>query len=86
MGDGTPGTPRMVSISEGVEANRTVNAMVSGYRIRLSAPDELAALDASLPQLAWLEIADRGKNGSIKLTDLDAAPEPRNLRRLWPGR
>jgi hypothetical protein len=44
--------------------------------------DELAALDTGLPKLAWLEIADRGKNGAIKLTDLDAAPEPRNLRRL----
>jgi len=43
---------------------------------------ELAALDTALPKLDWLEIADRGKNGSIKLTDLDAAPEPRNLRRL----
>ena len=44
--------------------------------------EALAALDTSLPKLAWLEIADRGKNGPIKLTDLDAAPEPRNLRRL----
>jgi hypothetical protein len=43
---------------------------------------ELAALDAALPKLAWLEVADRGKNGPIKLTDLDAAVEPRNLRRL----
>jgi hypothetical protein len=37
---------------------------------------ELAALDAALPKLAWLEIAERGKNGPIKLTHLDAAPEP----------
>ncbi len=36
MGDGAPGAFRMVSINEGVEANRAVNAMVSGYRIRLS--------------------------------------------------
>lgn len=43
---------------------------------------ELAALDAAVPKLAWLEIAERGKNGPIKLTDLDAVPEPRNLRRL----
>jgi Domain of unknown function (DUF4158) len=42
--------------------------------------EALAALDTGLPKLAWLEIADRGKNGPIKLTDLDAAPEPRNLR------
>lgn len=43
---------------------------------------ELAALDAAVPKLAWLEVAERGKQGAIKLTDLDAAPEPRNLRRL----
>ncbi|GAA0919807.1 hypothetical protein Vau01_122710 [Virgisporangium aurantiacum] len=43
---------------------------------------ELAALDAALPKLGWLEIRDRGKQGAIKLTDFDAAPEPRNLRQL----
>jgi TnpA family transposase len=43
---------------------------------------ELAALDVAVPKLAWLEIAERAKNGPIKLTGLDAAPEPRNLRRL----
>jgi TnpA family transposase len=43
---------------------------------------ELAALDAALPKLSWLEIADRGKKGPIKLTHLDALPEPPNLRRL----
>lgn len=35
---------------------------------------ELAALDAAAPKLAWLEIAERGKNGPIKLTDLPAGP------------
>jgi Tn3 transposase DDE domain len=35
-----------------------------------------------VPRLPWLEIADRGKNGPVKLTDLDAAPEPSTLRRL----
>jgi TnpA family transposase len=44
--------------------------------------ETLAALDTGLPKLAWLEIAERGKNGPIKLTGLDAAPEPQNLRRL----
>ncbi|MFF0658732.1 DUF4158 domain-containing protein [Micromonospora tulbaghiae] len=32
---------------------------------------ELAALDAAVPKLAWLEVAERGKQGPIKLTDLD---------------
>ena len=43
---------------------------------------ELDALQVALPKLAWLDIRDRGKQGAIKLTDFDAAPEPRNLRRL----
>jgi hypothetical protein len=43
---------------------------------------ELAALDAAASKLPWLEIAERGRNGPIRLTDLDAAHEPRNLRRL----
>jgi hypothetical protein len=37
------------------------------------------------PTLRWLEMADRGTRGAIKLTPLDAAPEPRNLRRLKKG-
>jgi TnpA family transposase len=44
--------------------------------------DELAALDEQLPGLDWVEVKDRGKQGQIKLTPLDAAPEPRNLRAL----
>jgi TnpA family transposase len=41
----------------------------------------LAALNTALPNLEWLEIAAR-KSGAIRLTPLDALPEPRNLRRL----
>lgn len=41
---------------------------------------ELAALDKQLPTLDWVEVTDRGKQGPIKLTPLDRAPEPRNLR------
>ncbi len=43
---------------------------------------ELATLDEQLPGLDWVDIIDRGKQGPIKLTPLDAAPEPRNLRAL----
>ena len=32
--------------------------------------------------LAWLKIAERRNAGAIRLTPLDAAPEPRYLRRL----
>jgi TnpA family transposase len=42
---------------------------------------ELAALNDALPKLPWLEIADR-PGGAIRLTPLEAAAEPRNLRRL----
>ncbi len=55
-------------------------AFITGLQGEMRA--ELAALDAALPKLAWLQVADRGAKGPIALTDLDAAPEPRNLRRL----
>ncbi len=42
---------------------------------------ELDALHTALPACDWLTISDRAA-GAIKLTPLDAAPEPRNLRRL----
>ena len=45
---------------------------------------ELSALNDALggKGLAWLKIAERRNAGAIRLTPLDAAPEPRNLRRL----
>jgi hypothetical protein len=43
---------------------------------------ELAALDERLPELGWVEVLDRGKRGPIRLTPLNAAPEPTNLRAL----
>jgi hypothetical protein len=43
---------------------------------------ELEALDEAVPGLPWLEIAPRGRHGAIRLTPLDAAPEPANLGRL----
>ncbi len=42
---------------------------------------ELTALNGQLPKLAWVDIAERS-TGAIRLTPLDAVPEPRNLRRL----
>ena len=42
---------------------------------------ELAALDAALPQLSWVEISER-RAGAIKLTAVEAQAEPRNLRRI----
>lgn len=42
---------------------------------------ELRALNDAVPQLEWLEISER-RSGAIRLTALDAQPEPRNLRRV----
>lgn len=42
---------------------------------------ELDALHAAVPSCEWLSIRERA-GGAIKLTPLEAAPEPRNLRRL----
>jgi hypothetical protein len=41
----------------------------------------LAGPDQALPDLDWVEIAERAA-GAIRLTPLEAAPEPRNLRRV----
>ncbi len=50
---------------------------VDGIRGQLRS--ELAALNDAIPKLGWLSIAER-RSGAIKLTPLDAQPEPRNLR------
>jgi hypothetical protein len=42
----------------------------------------LRALNDAAPTLDFLEIRPRGRDGAIKLTPLDAAPEPTNLGRL----
>jgi Domain of unknown function (DUF4158)/Tn3 transposase DDE domain len=41
----------------------------------------LAGLNDALPDLDWADVADRPA-GAIRLTPLEAAPEPRNLRRI----
>jgi TnpA family transposase len=54
-------------------------AFCDALRVEMTAA--LATLNDAIPELDWLEIAQR-KAGPIKLTPLDAAPEPRNLRRI----
>jgi hypothetical protein len=43
---------------------------------------ELGTLNEEAGRLGWVEFRDRGKQGAIKLTPLDLAPEPKNLRAL----
>jgi hypothetical protein len=54
-------------------------AFVDGLRDEMTAA--LGKLDAAIPDLDWLDISDRA-SGAIKLTKYEAAPEPRNLRRV----
>ena len=51
-------------------------------RMRAEMAEALAGLNDHLPELDWVDIRERPKAGPIILTDLDAVPEPRNLRRL----
>lgn len=55
-------------------------AFVADVREEMRA--ELAALHEALPGLDWLDIKADRRQGAIVLTLYDAAPEPRNLRRL----
>jgi len=52
---------------------------IAGLRDELAG--ELTTLNDTLPDLPWLSISD-GRSGAIKLTPVEAQPEPRNLRRL----
>jgi TnpA family transposase len=51
-------------------------------RLREEMETELAALDGEIDRLDWVDIADRGKRGPIRLSPLDAVPEPASLRAL----
>ena len=63
------------------ELRKPMNAEVFTAPLRDEMRAELAALTAALPTVDWLQITDRPA-GAIKLTPIDAAPEPRNLRRI----
>jgi hypothetical protein len=51
-------------------------------QMRAEMAEALADLNDHLPELDWVDIRERPKAGPVILTDLDAVPEPRNLRRL----
>jgi len=54
-------------------------AFIDGLREEMTAA--LDELNTALPTLDWLEITDRA-SGAITLSKYEAAPEPRNLRRI----
>lgn len=43
---------------------------------------ELDALDTAIPDLEWVDITERGRQGAIRLSPLAKVPEPTNLRAL----
>ncbi|MGI8612344.1 MAG: hypothetical protein ACR2KL_00080 [Nocardioidaceae bacterium] len=50
-------------------------------RLRGEMTDALNELNTALPTLDWVDITDRA-SGAITLSKYEAAPEPRNLRRV----
>jgi TnpA family transposase len=50
--------------------------------LRGEVADALADLHGALPGLDWVQLAERKSGGAIKLTPIEAAPEPGNLRRI----
>jgi TnpA family transposase len=61
---------------------KPANADAFVAELRQEMHTELTALHDALPRLDWLDIKANRKQGAIVLTPYDAAPEPRNLRRL----
>jgi len=63
------------------ELRKPVDPAVFVEELREQMRTELAALNAELPHLGWVEITER-RSGAIKLIPVPAQPEPRNLRRV----
>jgi len=63
------------------ELRKPVDPAVFVAELREQMRTELAALNAELPHLGWVEITER-RSGAIKLISVPAQPEPRNLRRV----
>lgn len=58
---------------------RDLKAFTHALRKEMEA--ELGVLDATLPDLEWVDITERN-TGAIRFTTPEASPEPRNLRRF----
>mgnify|MGYP000981002651 CR=1 FL=1 len=63
------------------QLNKPLHAPAFIDELRNELEAELASLNDEAPKLAWLDITDRS-TGAIRLTPLDAQPEPVNLRRM----
>lgn len=63
------------------ELRKPLDPAVFIHELRSEMITELEQLNDSLPNLEWLSIAER-TSGAISLTKYEAAPEPRNLRRI----
>jgi len=63
------------------ELRKPLDPAVFVEELREQMRTELAALNAELPRLGWVQIAER-RTGAIRLTPVPAQPEPRNLRRI----
>src|SRR5664280_1632950 len=74
-------TSRNAGTSTYRELSKPLDAAAFVDPLREEMHAELAALYDALPAADWLQVADRPA-GAIKLAPIEAAPEPRNLRRL----
>jgi Tn3 transposase DDE domain-containing protein len=63
------------------ELRKPLDPAVFSGSLREEMTAALAELNDALPGLDWVDVAER-RQGPIRLTPLDASPEPRNLRRI----
>ena len=63
------------------ELRKPLDPAVFSGSLRSEMTAALEDLNDALPGLDWVDVSER-RQGAIRLTPLDAAPEPRNLRRI----
>lgn len=63
------------------ELRKPLDPAVFIHDLRSEMTAALDELDTAVPSLEWLDITDRA-SGAITLSKYEAAPEPRNLRRI----
>src|SRR6266851_2942640 len=63
------------------ELRKPLDPAMFSWSLRSEMTAALEDLNDALPSLDWVDVSER-RQGAIRLTPLDAAPEPRNLRRI----